>query len=69
MCKSKQDWLLRLRRCSEKDTLEKVVELTSRKLTGNDLLGFYLAADHRRAEITMGVLYDKVPASAWKYVD
>lgn len=68
MSKSTQDWLRQLRRCSEKDTLEKVVELISRKLTGDDLGRFYIAADHRRAELVMNKLYDKVPASVWKYV-
>ncbi|HCO6894765.1 Hha/YmoA family nucleoid-associated regulatory protein, partial [Salmonella enterica] len=26
------------------------------------------AADHRRAELVMNKLYDKVPSGVWKYV-
>nr|WP_258569803.1 Hha/YmoA family nucleoid-associated regulatory protein [Escherichia coli] len=29
---------------------------------------FYSAADHRRAELVMNKLYDKVPSGVWKYV-
>lgn len=39
MRKTKEDWLRQLWRCSEKETLEKVIELTSRKLTGDDMGG------------------------------
>ena len=68
MKKTKEDWLRQLRRCSEGETLGKVVELTSQKLTGDDLGRFYMAADHRRAELVMNKLYDKIPSSVWKYV-
>ncbi|MCZ8812471.1 Hha/YmoA family nucleoid-associated regulatory protein [Escherichia albertii] len=66
--KTKQDWLRQLRRCMNRDTLETVAERISRKLTGDDLLRFMMAADHRRAELTMHQLYDKVPSGVWKYV-
>ncbi|HEA3481286.1 TPA: hemolysin activation protein, partial [Escherichia coli] len=29
---------------------------------------FYSAADHRRAELVMNKLYDKVLSGVWKYV-
>lgn len=66
--KSTRDWLSQFRRCSSLDTLEKVFENGRDKLTGKELMSFMIAADHRRAEITMGKFYDKVPASVWKYV-
>ncbi|PIJ49358.1 hemolysin activation protein [Erwinia sp. OLTSP20] len=65
---NKQDWLLQLRRCKNRETLEKVIEHTSYKLSGSDLSSFISAADHRLAEIITGKLYDKVPAAAWTYV-
>lgn len=65
---TKQEWLLHLRRCRSRDTLEKVIEHNSYKLNGFDLNMFMIAADHRLAEIITGKLYDKVPASVWSYV-
>ena len=66
--KNKEDWLYQLRRCQNRDTLEKVIEFNSYKLSGAELHVFMAAADHRLAEIITGKLYDKVPASAWTYV-
>ncbi|WP_440136651.1 Hha/YmoA family nucleoid-associated regulatory protein [Escherichia coli] len=34
-----------------------------------DLGAFESAADHRRAEIVSGKLWDKVPSHVWRYVD
>lgn len=68
MKKTKQDWLLQLRRCTCKDTLEKVIEANNYKLSKNDLIIFYSAANHRLAEITMNKLYDKIPACVWSFV-
>ena len=68
MKKTKQDWLLQLRRCTCKDTLEKVIEANNYKLRKNDLIIFYSVADHRLAEITMNKLYDKIPACVWSFV-
>ncbi|MDL1250230.1 Hha/YmoA family nucleoid-associated regulatory protein [Yersinia pestis] len=68
MSKTTQDWLRQLRRCSEKETLETVAERISRKLTGDDLGRFLMAADHRRAELIMNRLYDKIPVCVWKFV-
>lgn len=64
----KEDWLFQLRRCQNRETLEKVIEHNSYKLNGAALSSFIAAADHRLAEIITGRLYDKVPASAWTYV-
>ncbi|MDV0784750.1 hemolysin expression modulator Hha [Citrobacter amalonaticus] len=65
---TKQEWILQLRRCSSKETLEKIIDKNKYALSNDDLEQFYAAADHRLAELTMGKLYDKVPASVWKYV-
>ncbi|EMX0826888.1 hemolysin expression modulator Hha [Salmonella enterica] len=66
--KSKYDWLFQLRRCSSKETLEKVAESNRYKLSADELESFNSAADHRLAELTMNRLYDKVPASVWQFV-
>lgn len=66
--KSKSDWLFQLRRCSNKETLEKVAESNRYKLSDDELEMFNSAADHRLAELTMNRLYDKVPASVWQFV-
>ncbi|EJT8630151.1 transcriptional regulator [Salmonella enterica subsp. enterica serovar Braenderup] len=38
------------------------------KLPLSESEAFYSAADHRRAELVMNKLYDKVPSGVWKYV-
>ncbi|HEC8924889.1 TPA: hemolysin expression modulator Hha [Salmonella enterica subsp. enterica serovar Stanley] len=66
--KSKYEWLYQLRKCSNKDTLEKVAESNRYKLSIDELEHFNSAADHRLAELTMNRLYDKIPASVWQFV-
>jgi len=66
--KNQLEWLHQFRRCSCLDTLEKVYENAKPRLSGKELIAFESAADHRRAEITMKKLYDKVPSSVWRYV-
>ncbi|MEB5958166.1 hemolysin activation protein [Escherichia coli] len=66
--KTKEDWLYQFRRCSSRETLEKVISHTRYKLTPVELETFNSAVDHRLAELTMNKLYDRVPASVWKYV-
>jgi len=68
MIKNQLDWLHQFRRCSSLDTLEKVYDNARERLSGKELLAFESAADHRRAEITMKRLYDKIPPSVWTYV-
>lgn len=68
MAETQLSWLHRFRRCSNLDTLEKVYENARDRLSGKELLAFESAADHRRAEITMDRLYDKIPPSVWRYV-
>lgn len=64
----KIDWLLKLRRCTSLDTLEKVIEKNRYELSDHELEIFNSAADHRLAELTMNRLYDKVPASVWQHI-
>ncbi|WP_199638490.1 hemolysin expression modulator Hha [Serratia sp. PAMC26656] len=64
----KKEWLLRLRRCTRQETLEKVIESARHKVTKAELEAFNSAVDHRLAEMAMNRLYDKVPASVWRHV-
>ncbi|EBW7151984.1 hemolysin expression modulator Hha [Citrobacter braakii] len=66
--KNKHEWLYQLRKCSNKETLEKVAESNRYKLSDDELEMFNSAADHRLAELTMNRLYDKVPARVWQFV-
>lgn len=65
---TRQEWLLQLRRCTSKDTLEKVIDKNTYCLSSDELEEFNSAVDHRLAELTMGKLYDKVPPEVWKFV-
>lgn len=65
---TKIDYLMRLRKCTTMDTLERVIEKNKYKLSNDELELFYSAADHRLAELTMNTLYDRIPTSVWKYV-
>ncbi|EFL0512279.1 hemolysin expression modulator Hha [Escherichia coli] len=68
---TRDEWKLKpeqFRRCSSRETLEKVITRTRYKLTPAELEAFNPAVDHRLAELTMNKLYDRVPASVWKYV-
>ncbi|EKS5987662.1 hemolysin expression modulator Hha [Salmonella enterica subsp. enterica serovar Sandiego] len=68
MKKNKQDWLFQLRKCQNKETLEKVAESNRYKLSDDELELFNSAADHRLAELTMNKLYDRVPPGVWRFV-
>lgn len=64
----KVDFLMQFRRCTSVETLEKVIEHMKERVPDSELVEFYGAADHRLAELIMGKLYDKVPATVWQYV-
>ncbi|EOW5825140.1 TPA: Hha/YmoA family nucleoid-associated regulatory protein [Escherichia coli] len=49
-------------------TPEKMIFHTRYRLTPAELEAFNSAVDNRLAELTMNKLYDRVPASVWKYV-
>lgn len=67
-----QDYLLKFRRMSSLDSLEKVFEHLDNSLTDTtELINMYRAADHRRAELAAGgKLFDigQVPKAVWRYV-
>ncbi|CNH88497.1 transcriptional regulator [Yersinia ruckeri] len=65
---TKTDYLIRLRKCTTIDTLERVIEKNKYELSDDELELFYSAADHRLAELTMNKLYDKIPATVWQHV-
>jgi hemolysin expression modulating protein len=50
------------------DTLEKVFDHMKNEVPDSDLAAFHGAYDHRKAELTMKKNFDKIPATAWKYV-
>lgn len=67
-----QDYLLKFRKVSSPDTLEKLFDHLNYSLTDNrEIMDMYRAADHRRAELASGGrLFDLgcVPKSVWRYV-
>ncbi|EPK7361186.1 transcription modulator YdgT [Kluyvera intermedia] len=66
------DYLLKFRKVSSLDTLEKLYDHLNYSLTNTEeLINMYRAADHRRAELVSGGrLYDvgQVPKSVWRFV-
>lgn len=66
---TKQEWIFRLRRCTSKETLERIIEKNQYSLSDDELEHFNAAVDHRLAEMTMGKLYDRVPPGVWKIVE
>ncbi|EEM1159081.1 hemolysin expression modulator Hha [Salmonella enterica] len=65
---TKQEWIFRLRKCTSRETLEKVIDKNNYSLSVDELEHFNAAVDHRLAELTMNKFYDKIPAEVWKYV-
>lgn len=66
-------YLLKFRKCSTTETLDKVFERILDKLneeegTINEIISLNGAYDHRRAEIYMKKIYDKIPASVWSLI-
>lgn len=68
MNEKKQRYLLKFRRYTTLETLEKVFDHLRDKVANDELDALLSASDHRRAEIIHGKFWDKVPASAWKNV-
>ncbi|PWC10157.1 hypothetical protein B4923_17140 [Brenneria roseae subsp. americana] len=65
---TKLEYLMKFRRCSNLDTLERVYEHMQEKVPVTEQSEFESACDHRRAEIIHHRLWDRVPATAWKNV-
>lgn len=67
-----QDYLMKFRKVSSPDTLEKLFDHLNYSLTDNtEIVNMYRAADHRRAELVSGGrLFDlgRVPKTIWHYV-
>ncbi|GEC68889.1 hypothetical protein RTE01_35240 [Raoultella terrigena] len=67
-----QDYLLKFRKISSLESLEKLFDHLNYSLTDNEeIVNMYRAADHRRAELVSGgKLFDigQVPKSVWRYV-
>lgn len=65
---TRNEWLFKFRRYQNLETLDKVYEHLS--YTGDCLEGLAMtqAYDHRKAELTTGKLYDRVPKHVWQYV-
>ncbi|MEQ0314418.1 Hha/YmoA family nucleoid-associated regulatory protein [Klebsiella sp. GB_Kp051] len=66
-------YLLKFRKCSTTETLDKVFERIQDKLNEeggpiNEIISLNGAYDHRRVEIYMKKIYDKIPASVWSLI-
>ncbi|MBC1184358.1 MULTISPECIES: transcription modulator YdgT [Kluyvera] len=66
------DYLLKFRKVSSLDNLEKLYDHLNYSLTNTEeIINMYRAADHRRAELVSGGrLFDvgQVPKSVWRFV-
>ncbi|MFJ3458605.1 hemolysin expression modulator Hha [Scandinavium goeteborgense] len=65
---TKMDWLFRLRRITQRESLEKIIDKKKYELNDADLAVFWGAADHRLAELVMNRLYDRIPKKVWHLV-
>ncbi|MEL4013477.1 transcription modulator YdgT [Dryocola sp. LX212] len=67
-----QDYLMKFRKISTLESLEKLFDHLNYSLTdNNEIMNMYRAADHRRAELVSGGrLFDLgcVPKTVWRYV-
>jgi len=67
-----QDYLLKFRKISSLESLEKLFDHLNYNLTDEaEIINMYRAADHRRAELVSGgKLFDvgQVPKTVWRYV-
>lgn len=67
-----QDYLMKFRKISSLESLEKLFDHLNYSLTdNNEIMNMYRAADHRRAELVSGGrLFDLgcVPKTVWRYV-
>lgn len=65
------DYLMTFRKCSNLDSLEKVYDKLNYSIDNDgEMSNMYRAADHRRAELVAGKLFDlgKVPKTLWAQV-
>lgn len=64
--KTREEYLYLLRKFQKMESLDKIIAHKELTLSEKELVKFYGAADHRRAELVTGRLYDKVPKEVWK---
>jgi predicted CoA-binding protein len=65
------DYLMTFRKCSSLDSVEKVYDKLNYSIDNDiEMSNMYRAADHRRAELIAGKLFDlgKVPKTLWAQV-
>lgn len=65
------DYLMTFRKCTNLDSLEKVYDKLNYSIDNDgEMSNMYRAADHRRAELVAGKLFDlgKVPKTLWAQV-
>ncbi|CAI0781639.1 MULTISPECIES: transcription modulator YdgT [Serratia] len=65
------DYLMTFRKCTSLDSVEKVYDKLNYSLDNDiEISNMYRAADHRRAELVAGKLFDlgKVPKTLWAQV-
>lgn len=65
---TKMDWLLKLRRLHQLESLEKVIDKKEYELNDAELAVFWGAADHRLAELITNRLYERIPKNIWRLV-
>lgn len=68
MHEERMEFVRKLRRFHRRETLEQMVLHMEKRLAETELEAFRSAADHRRAELVTGRLYDRIPADVWRYV-
>jgi len=59
---------MRFRRCRSLNTLETVYEHLKYKSFSKEEYAITSAYDHRKAELTVGKLFDHVPSHIWRLV-
>jgi hypothetical protein len=65
------DYLMTFRKCTSLDSVEKVYDKLNYSIDNYiEISNMYRAADHRRAELVAGKLFDlgKVPKTLWAQV-
>lgn len=62
------EWLMKFRRCTSSETLEKVFDRLSYHGDPKEYDAMTQAYDHRKAELVSGKLFDRVPKHVWRYV-
>ncbi|MBC6559018.1 hemolysin expression modulator Hha [Citrobacter braakii] len=65
---TKMDWLHKLRRINQFESLEKIIEKKNYELSDAELAVFWGAVDHRLAELVMGRFYDRIPKYVWRFI-